>query len=293
MRKYNIPWNKIITFSFCLIGLSIVTLFFYLRFFRAKTSLNLLFVFFDMQGIHINYKVLLMSILFIFFSSMALFFNYKVKNKVISSWKQGYTEILTTFLKLIQKSLESFEGYIFTYIPDAYIKIRILSMMYYKRFRYNTYYINFTVLLFSYGIISLIFLYEVFFLFTLKFFYLVLPLITLPLILAYLMRLIALVCDNLDTIENLLIIKHNFLPDGQDHFIFYKNLNISLTNEQFISYQREYLTIYPLRGFLSEYHDISKRTKPYFQCIMYGSYILGWGYVLLNNLILLYDTTII
>lgn len=90
----------------------------------------------------------------------------------------------------------------------------------------------------------------------------------------------------MDEIAKSLIIQHSFLDNGEDHFSFkvkpgYPRKQALLILEKDVP---EYLSLYPLKGFLESYYNIETSYKPYVMFIFFANYFIGCIYIFVTNL---------
>jgi hypothetical protein len=97
------------------------------------------------------------------------------------------------------------------------------------------------------------------------------------------------ITNNMSTIQENLIIKHRFLPDGRDHFSFSVKPGFNLeTSQRILKYDaKEYLALIPLEGFLKSYKHIESHYTTRALLIIHLFYLIGWLYILIKNIIIL------
>lgn len=277
--------QKIKLYLSLLISVLLITAFIYLRFIKERYFDSLYFFQYYNGILHIHIILFMITIGFILISSFILYFllKYLINEKKYIP-KNAIITFLHKMVSYIKSCLDNLFETIGFYIPNMYVKTKKLVLGLYSLFGHKEYVIIYVIYLLPYSLVSFTLLWEIFIYFRLKIFYYVMPLLTMPLILHFILYLVEKLISNLHNIQELITIKHTFTPEGRDHFVFMQNETKPLSSGIFKQYCKEYLDLYPLKGFLESFNSIENSIKPYIQILLYVSYFTGWFYVLCINL---------
>lgn len=268
-----------------IIGLVLIVLYVYFRIIKERSVETLYFLVFKENQILINYKLFTICVLFIILCSLILYFLYKrLIKQYINIPKNKVTSMFINLLLLIKNSFLALHEWFTGTIPDSYEKIKRLVLLFYKKYGHNEKQLIFLFYGLPYFIIGSTFLFEVFFEFKLKVFFLALPIYIISLLFTYWIFLIDSIAHNLGLIEQQIDITHRFLPDGKDYFMFSKKVIHDLEDDVFIQYHNEYLLLYPLKGFMINYNALEEYYKLRFTSLLYLCYLFGWLFIVLKNI---------
>lgn len=272
-----------------LIGIILILFYAYLRFFQERMPTTLFLFFRETGYLKINYNLLIFLIFLLTIACFGLYFNIKYILKTpIKIPQNKVTNIIICFYKFIKHALISVNEMIANNIPQSYDKMKYIVLAFYNNFGHQEKLLFICFVAFPYISIALAFICDVFILFEFKYFYKMLFLIVIPLLYNLWLFMIYDLKNNLYNIEESLIINHKFLVNGKDHFTFKVKPGYTAEQANFILTKDvpEYLSLYPLKGFLESYYEIENQYKQYVLLFFYSTYFFGCLYIFINNLIL-------
>ena len=165
-------------------------------------------------------------------------------------------------------------------------------LYFYKIFGHYEHLLFIFLVMMPYLISSTSLILDSFIYYQINYFYKCLPFVALPLIFHVWLFLVNQIVLNLDILqEEIFFVEHSFLDNGQDHFKF-------ILRPQYASQQgyphvqadiKEYLSIYPLKGFLESYFSLENLYKPYLMFVVFKCYLLCCFYIIITNIIFLYN----
>lgn len=267
-------------------GILLIIAYVYLRFIRERALSNLYFI----EKINeFEYEIfiplILLCMLFLVSSFTGIYITIKqLYKQPLNIPKNKLTYLLMRVVLFIQNALKAIEEYLGNNIEDSYEKIRNLVLKFYHKYNKK---INSIIIIFycmPYGIVSIIFIWEIFYSFKLNLFYKILPLMLIPLLFLIWFYLIQNLTNNLNMIRDLFNITHERLSNGKDQIILSYKPESNITYADFIQYNREYLCLLPLEGFLHEYKSLADYYKPRILLFMNICFFSGWFFVLVKNL---------
>jgi len=273
-------------------GLIFIIVYIYIRILLERMSISLKIFLLEDDTIIINLGLFLFLNVLLIIASLGLYFNISYfLQRTVKIPKNIITDKIGYLYNMLKDSLIELNIFISENIPNSYGKMKLLTLAFYRKFGHKERLLFTCFNVLPYFTIALAFFVDTFVLFEFKYFYKALPLITIPLFFNIWLRLIEDLKNNIAEIAKNLIIKHRFLEDGQDEFLFKvkpdkgftpKEIDLILSEDV-----PEFLTLYPLKGFLESYNKIEKTYKPYLKLIFYSTYFVDVLYILLSNLILL------
>lgn len=274
MKNTMIIYKKIILIINLLIGLLIVGFTLYRRFLMAHLPKSL-FIF----GTVINYSLLITIIIGFLFSLYQIYINiYSLIKK-----KNIKPNMFTKLQKIIENALFDLYNIICNNIPDIYSKISLLAENFYAFFhKYVEYFLLFIQYLIRL-LIVIAFLIDTFIFFKFDYFYKMLYLLCISLLIKLLLYILRDFANNLDFAESILIIEHKGLDVETQLPITEYCLKEEFNGLNLDYYIKQYILCSKLTGYFKMYDNYSNLFTAYFNIGIYSLYLVGWFYILFQN----------
>src|SRR5579871_1865098 len=278
----NILTNTLLNknFYYFLIGISIVFSTIYFRLIRIRLPRELLMlqdnvikysiVFMVSVGFAINLYLLILNILTLY--------SYKPK-------ENRFTHYVNQISETIRRSLFVIYNIIVTHASDSYDKLANLADKFYNYFSTTPETFFPFLKYFVRLLIVLAFLVDVFFFFKLNFFYKALYLLIINILIEILFYILIDFAKNVEDAANALIITPKGVnPDSglpitnYERAPGYENINLQF-------YITQYILCNKLTGYLDYYQRYANFFNPRVAIVIHSLYLIGWIYVLYQNLI--------
>lgn len=267
--------KKIIIFINIIIGLLLIIFTIYRRIFVVRLPKSL-YIFNDT----INYVLLVTVILGFLICSYYLIITIRLiflKNKFKRNFFTKLNDIIENALFEVYNSCAN-------YIPDMFNKISLLAENFYALFHKRMEYTLLFLLFFIRLIIIIAFLIDIFIFFKFNYFYKALYLLCISLFIKIIIFILRDFANNLEDAESILIIEDRGIDSETQLPITtfklkeeYKNLNLQY-------YIKQYILCSKLTGYFEMYDCYSKFFTPYFNFSIYLLYLIGWLYILYQNI---------
>jgi hypothetical protein len=259
-----------------------VAYFFYIRVILNRLPRELIIF----QETFINYRLLFILITGIGVSSLMI---------IISILKLLHIELaprksFTNFNEIINKALEEVYGFIFSFFENPYEKTVNIADKFYKIFGQKTegffIYISYTIQF----IILVSFLIDVFWFFKLELFYKALSLLIITIAIKILFFSLRLYSTNLSDLESMLVITTTDQIDPETNTPIVEYSPIPQLNHvidfNFSEHMLQYKLCSKINGYLEIYDLASKYFSARLNLIIYPCYLIGWIYILYQNIFL-------
>lgn len=273
--------EKLILYSYLLLGFSIITHISYIRLIVVRLPKELYI--YDLQH-NINLRVVLLIfgglIIATFKIISSIMILYKVTGKT-----SLFTKLGKTITEIIANALFEVYNAIVEKIPDAYDKLSAISKKFYQTFSLisETFFIVIDYIVRS--VILLFFIIDVFIYFRLDLMYKALYLLIISILIKGFFYMLRDIASNLETLENDLIItdkgidSYTGLPKTAYRF---RDVNETADLNYHIN---EYIFCSKLTGYLNNYDRFSRYLQPLFSLVLYSLYFFTWSYIVYINII--------
>jgi hypothetical protein len=273
--------QKILLYIFNIIlGLIIIFYTIYRRILLVRLPKDLYFI--GDNGINVGLALLVLVSIFI--SSFMFYKNISILlgKKTTESF---FSNKLSKIMEVISRALQEMYGIIGSLFKDPYNKISFITQKFYKYFQN----ISETLFLFIlYGIrfiILICFLIDVFIYFQLSLMYYSLYLLCLSLWIKILFYIMKDFSGNLEEAESML----NIINRGVNPITHVPRTSYSLKKEyqnlDLEYYVGQYILCSKITGYLDMYNRYDILFSPYINSIFYFSYLIGWLYIFLINIL--------
>jgi len=261
-------------YIYIIIGSSFISLIFYNRVIVTRLpkelyiftpNLNILLCLIIFAGVCLSFNII--------YFSLKILLNIKIKDNFA-------TKYFFKINHIIEESLKNVYNLIGFFSPNMYNYISSFCWFFYEHMKDKREDL-FAILCYIIRIfIVFVFLYDVFFLFELKYFYKVLILMIIPIIKNIIFYILKDFITNLDLITPALQIE----IIAEDHHIFsptkgYEHIDLNY-------YIQEFIRCIKVRGYLEEYRVYGEYYLFRVSLFIYSLYLIGWLYIIYINYIL-------
>ena len=185
----------------------------------------------------------------------------------------------------IETALYDLYNYIMSKIPNVYDKISYFTEIFYKYFK-DVSEAFFLLILYSIRTIILCcFLIDVFIFFKLEYMYKSFALLSVSLIIKIIFYVLKDFASNLDEARSMLIITETGInPETKEPITSYQfTAEYRDENLDLIYHIGQYILCNKITGYLHMHERYKAILSPYFNCIIYGFYLIRWCYILYCN----------
>ena len=270
-------------------GISLILIYIYIRFVYERLPRGLFFLHIKDNFYEIDFFLMFLTIIFFLISLFFAYFYMKHLLKLpVKIYNTFIIKYLTKFALVIKNSLFAIHELIADNINNSYEKLKKLVKIFYNKLGHKELFLILFFTCFPYVIIIISFLWDVFINFRLYYFYKSLFLLVIPLLFNIWLYFIEDLIGNMEDIENIFLIEHKFLENGEDHFKFVaRSENQPMSKDVADYYIKEYLDLVPFSGFLKSYRKLENYYKPRVLFLMYFAYVSGWLFILYKNFMLI------
>jgi len=271
---------KIDKYLYILLGFLLTLYILYIRIFLVRLPKELLI---KSNDILYFYKILLIIIPVIVCAAVIV--NNILIELQYSQNTNKFKQVITFILGIIENSYKHLYSFLMSFIENKYDIISNISYYFYK---YAHKYSEYSLLFITYIIrliIVLIFTYEVFFKFKLDLFYKSLGLLCINLIINLFVFVLKDFATNVDALKEALIIED--LGINQETQLPVTNYSLKPEYEdndlQYVIQQ--FILCNKLTGYLDYHNRYVHFFSSKFNIIVYTLYLIGWSYILFQNLV--------
>lgn len=269
--------NKIL---YILLGLVIVSYIIYVRIFLVRLPKDLQ-INFCSDTYYVKLFFLVLSFLTCFF---IIIHNVRVELH-IRPRENTLLIILGSISNIVEISLKHFCSFLASFFRNPEDILSFISDRFYSYWhKYPEYYLLFITYIIR-SFIVLIFLMEVFFYFKLDFFYKSLILLCFILVIKILIFILRDYASNLETLQDVLIIKDCGIDEKTQLPITNYSLKPGYEDNDLHYLIKEFIICTKISGYLFMYDRYKIFFQPKFNIIIYSLYLIGWFFVLLANIL--------
>src|SRR5579871_3610370 len=270
------------------IGLILLGLFLYFRFIKERLPRSLYIFYEQNDQLFVNYGITLLitfsTILAVAIVKTSLSF---LRNKPLKIPNYFFIKYLISFIQIIKESLFAVYKHIIESRENSYDEMRCFCSIvnHYIKGK-ELYIVYFEIFLLALCCTS--FLFDVFIKFEVNYFYKSVMFATLILIIKLYWHLVLDLTNNISVFTENLIITPKILANGENDFDFevkpgFDPETVAATLDYDAS---EYRALVALNVSLQAYNNFADYYKPRAMFIIYLCYLIGWVYVLYQNLII-------